>query len=71
MQADMEKVVEQAAKMWWTSPNEKRVMTKYDTLQDPAMDAIYIPTGFTPLSEAFMPDVSITDDYNNGNDTQN
>lgn len=71
MQADMEKIVEQAAKMWWISPNEKRQLSKYDALKDPAMDSIFLPTGLTPISEAFMSDVSITDDYEDGDTTQN
>jgi HK97 family phage portal protein len=63
MQQDMEKVVTQAKEMWWITPNEKRQLSKYDDLADPAMNAIYLPTGLIPISEAFMPDVQMTADY--------
>jgi HK97 family phage portal protein len=67
MQADMEKIVTQAAAMWWITPNEKRSLSKYDTLPDPAMDAVFIPSGFMPISESLMgtEDVEITEDYAN------
>ena len=64
MQEDMEKIVQQADKMWWITPNEKRALSKYDTMPDPAMDSVFLPSGFTHISEAFIPDnVTVTDDY--------
>jgi len=51
MQEDMAKVVEQADKMWWISPNEKREMSKYDAIADPAMDKVYIPSNLVPIDD--------------------
>ena len=61
MQEDMEKVVAQAEKMWWISPNEKREMSRYDAIADPAMDKVYIPSNLVPIDD--FTDSSINGDY--------
>ena len=59
----MEKIVAQAVSMWWITPNEKRQLSKYDDLPDPAMDTVYLPTGLTPIGDSMMADLPLTEDY--------
>ena len=65
LQEDMKLVVEQADKMWWITPNEKRQLSSYDSLKVPGMDSILVPSGFTPIEDLVMGDVQLTQDYAN------
>jgi HK97 family phage portal protein len=58
MQEDIAKMVDAAAKMWWTTGNEKRAMTKYDDHPDELMNEIMYPSNLMPPSE---PDQSSPD----------
>lgn len=49
------KLVTAAAAAWWKSPNEKRVMTMDEPIKSPAMDMIWIPSGFMPIDQAAEP----------------
>lgn len=59
---EIDRMAESAIKMWWISPNEKRESTGYDKSEDPNMDKIYMPSGFTPIDQinADPMDVDIT-----------
>ena len=48
---ELDKLVDAAQKMWWITPNEKRMMTKYDRSEDPLMEKIYVPSGVVPIEE--------------------
>jgi phage portal protein BeeE len=65
MQEDMSKLVQSVKDAWWISPDEKRLVMKYDEMGTPEMKAIYIPTGFMPIQDAAMTgeELEITDDY--------
>ena len=63
MQGDMEKIVNQAAKMWYLTPNEMRQLSRYGNIMKPAMDLVYIPTGLTPIDDMLMADLPLTEDY--------
>ena len=39
---------------WWITPNEKRVAMRYDTIEDPTMNEIFIPAGYLPIDELTM-----------------
>lgn len=53
MQEDMQKLVTSLDKMWWITPNERRLVSKYDADANPLMDKILIPTNLQPLEAAF------------------
>ncbi|AGO48313.1 portal protein [Cellulophaga phage phi17:1] len=46
---EVKSLADSAAKMWWTSPNEKREMTGWDKMTDPNMDKVYVPSGLSTL----------------------
>lgn len=49
------KLVDAALKAWWKSPNEKRVMTNDEPIESPAMNKVYIPSGYTPIDDVAEP----------------
>lgn len=50
LQEETEKVVEQMAKAWWITPNEKRAATGYGIDEDNAdLDKYYIPANLIPI----------------------
>lgn len=46
---ELEMLVKTAREMYWTTPNEKRLMTNYDKDERPEMDKYYFPSSLTPL----------------------
>lgn len=51
MQEETEKVVDQLAKAWWITPNEKRDVMNYGIDEEnPQMDSYYIPANLIPIS---------------------
>lgn len=49
---DLDKVVAQLEKMWWTTPNEKRMATSYgEDTKNPLMNEYFIPQNLIPISE--------------------
>ena len=56
LQEETEKVVDQMAKAWWISPNEKRLAMDYGICEEPEMDSYFIPNNVTPL-------MSMEEDY--------
>ena len=51
MNEDMDKMVDAAVKSYWTTPEEKRVLTGYDRSGVEGMDDFYFPTGLTRLQD--------------------
>jgi len=49
------KLIDAAAKAWWKTPDEKRVMTNDEPLGTPEMKMIWIPSGFMPIDQAATP----------------
>lgn len=54
LQEDMKELSAILSQSWWTTPNEKRQAMRYDTIQDPVMDEIFIPAGYLPIDELTM-----------------
>jgi HK97 family phage portal protein len=66
MQADMEKVTEQALKLVGAgiiNRNEARQLVKYDEVALPEMQMFTVQGSVMPLADAMMQDVEITQDY--------
>lgn len=51
---ELDQLAETAAKMWWISPDEKRLLTNYDADGSPEMKKIYIPSNLIPIDSINM-----------------
>jgi HK97 family phage portal protein len=51
LQEDMEKVVKQLSLSFWLTMNEKRKVMKFDPIDDPKMDEIFVLANYIPLSD--------------------
>jgi HK97 family phage portal protein len=54
LQEDMKELSGILSQSWWITPNEKRQAMRYDTIQEDAMNEIYIPAGYLPVAELTM-----------------
>jgi len=46
---DMNKMAQSMKDWYWITPNEKRMLTKWEERVDPNMDKIYVPSGYVPI----------------------
>jgi hypothetical protein len=60
LQQDMKTQADALNAMWWVTPNEKRDLMEFETLEDPLMNQILIDSGKMLLSDlGAVPDVII------------
>lgn len=59
LQEESEKIVEQMAKSWWLTPNEKRMAMSYGKDEENSeMDDYYVPANLLPIGNSDMPDMT-------------
>jgi len=80
LQDEADKVVDQLAKAWWITPNEKREIMDYGVDEDDElMNDYYIPSSLVPMKGtdlnlppvADMPSLPMVDDSQDGEDDIN
>lgn len=59
LQEETEKIVDQMAKSWWLTPNEKRMAMSYGKDEENTeMDDYYVPANLLPIGNSDMPDMT-------------
>lgn len=62
MQEETEKVVDQLAKAWWITPNEKREAMNYGMDEESeALNDYYIPANLVPVNNVDMPEMPMAE----------
>lgn len=62
LQDDINELADTYAKMFWTTPNEKRFATGHDRIENELLDKIYMPSGYIDIEDMKLGDIPDIDE---------